>query len=56
MNETLQLRFILSLTDRNPPGELEWDLLALTTYLQGLRLQKPATYASAQFTYQKNYI
>ena len=50
---SLQLRFIPSLSDRNPPGEFKRKCLALLTHLQGIVLQKPATFASAKFSFLK---
>ena len=39
---------------QKPPGELERDLLALPTHLVGIGLQKPATFASAQFCFSNS--
>ena len=45
LEDTLLLNLIPSITDRNPPGELERDLLALPTSMGGLGLPKPSMIA-----------
>ena len=50
LEDTLLLNLIPSITDRNPPGELERDLLALPTSMEGLGLPKPSMIAKMQFS------
>ena len=50
LEDTLLLNLIPSITDRNPPGELERDLLALPTSMGGLGLPKPSMIAKMQFS------
>ena len=49
LEDSLLLNLIPSITDRNPPGELERDLLALPTSMGGLGLPKPSVIAKMQF-------